>query len=487
MQTRIKQLTGALLALVLALSLLPALSHAAAARPNDVAADRWSASYILAALDDATMTLAADGGFEPERAVTGVEAAAAVRTLTGTEPAGPSGEEPITRGQLAAMLYAYVESVGEGFRDHWMFRLDYADTDRIGEGQYAPLCWMTQRGVMNGLPDGTIASDAPLTREQLAAVLCRFREVMYLHFAACHVDYSDANNWAYCESGETDKTADVFFVCPTVVGGKPGAYQMALANESARASFLGATNMEKGIYDGSARFFAPYYRQIGLAAYTLEPEETQRYLRFAYEDVMGAFAYYLEHYNNGRPIILAGFSQGAELCIDLVRDFFDSVEMQKQLVACYAIGWRVTEEQTREYPQLRMAQGEDDLGVIVAFNSEAEGVDDSLMIPKGTKTLAINPLNWKTDGTPADRSLNLGACFTDYSGAITQEIPALTGAYLDGVRGALKVTDVTPEDYPPVLDLFAPGVYHLYDYQFFYRNLQKNVAVRLAAYLASND
>ena len=73
--------------------------------------------------------------------------------------------------------------------------------------------------------------------------------------------------------------------------------------------------------------------------------------------------------------------------------------------------------------------------MIVAFNSEAEEITDSLMIPgRGTKTLAINPLNWKTDGTAADKSLNLGACFTNYSGEIEEEIPALTGAYIDDVR-----------------------------------------------------
>ena len=31
------------------------------------------------------------------------------------------------------------------------------------------------------------------------------------------------------------------------------------------------------------------------------------------------------------------------------------------------------------------------------------------------------------------------------------------------------------------------GVYHLYDYQFFYRNLQENVEVRLNAYLEKQE
>ena len=210
--------------------------------------------------------------------------------------------------------------------------------------------------------------------------------------------------------------------------------------------------------------------------------ERKQYLSFAYKDVKAAFEYYMNNYNNGRPIVLAGFSQGADMCIRLVKDCFADEERQKQRVACYAIGWRVTEDEVKTCPQLKFAEGESDTGAVVAFNSEAESVNGSLLIPSGTKTLAINPLNWKTDGTPADKSLNEGACFTNYNGEIKSEIPALTGAYIDEKRGALKVTDVNPEDYPSSLDIFEDGVYHLYDYQFFYRNLQKNVQTRINAF-----
>ena len=103
------------------------------------------------------------------------------------------------------------------------------------------------------------------------------------------------------------------------------------------------------------------------------------------------------------------------------------------------------------------------------------------MVPSGTKTLGINPLNWKTDSTPADKSLNKGACFTKYSGEIKKELPNLTGAFLDENRGTLIVTDINPSDYSN--SLFPDGVYHLYDYQFFYKNLQENVAVRLENFL----
>lgn len=294
--------------------------------------------------------------------------------------------------------------------------------------------------------------------------------------------YSLSENWAYLETDTTDKAADVFFICPTVYGGDAENFNMSLDDAKTKESFLGATNMEKGIYGGECRFFAPYYRQAALNVYEMAEEERTQYLALAYEDIKQAFEYYMAHYNDGRPIVIAGFSQGADLGIRLVKDYFADESKSKLLVACYAIGWRITEEETEQYKHLKFAQGEKDTGVIVAFNSEAESVSDSLMIPEGTKTLAINPLNWKTDGTPADKSLNKGACFTDYSGNITNEIPQLTGAYIDETRGALKVTDVSSEEYPSGLALFESGVYHLYDYQFFYRNLQENVSVRIASF-----
>ena len=299
--------------------------------------------------------------------------------------------------------------------------------------------------------------------------------------------YAQAENWAFLETDTSEKTADVFFICPTVYGGDSDTFNMALDDDKTKESFVGATNMEKGIYDGESRFFAPYYRQAGLNAYELDSADREQYLRIAYEDVKLAFEYYLEHYNSGRPIVLAGFSQGADLSIRLLKDCFADEKVNKLLVACYAIGWSITEAELAEYPHLQVAQGETDVGVIVAFNSEADYVTDSLMIPEGTKTFAINPLNWKTDSTPADKSLNKGACFTSYSGKIKNEIPELTGAYIDPVRGALKVTDVTAEEYPPKLAIFEDGIYHLYDYQFFYRNLQENVSVRIAEYLQSQN
>jgi len=298
------------------------------------------------------------------------------------------------------------------------------------------------------------------------------------------LDYSKEENWAYCETGKAETSADVFFLSPSAFGGKEGSYMLELTNEKGRNNFIGSISMEKGIYDGNARFFAPFYRQTGYNVARLPEAEAEPMKQKAFADVKDAFLYYMNHLNEGRPFILAGFSQGAEMAIRLMKACFDDEALQKKLIACYAVGWHLTEEETQTFPQLKAARGEKDLGVIVSFDAEAEEVESSVCIPAGMKTLAINPLNWKTGSEKAGKEMNLGACFTDYSGEILEEVPALTGAYLDERRGALKVTDIDPAAYAPTIPILGQGEYHLYDYQFFYRNLEKNVQDRIEAYLA---
>ena len=295
-------------------------------------------------------------------------------------------------------------------------------------------------------------------------------------------DYADAGSWAYWRVGE-NKPADLFIVCPTVDLGTGGNKNMSLTDNEAKKNFYGALNMERGIYEQHCRMYAPYYRQATLADYTLPRQDAAAYFDLAYSDVRAAFLYYMHHENNGRPFVLSGFSQGAEMCLRLLKEFGNTDFVKNNMVACYAIGWRFTPQEEKQYPYIRPAQSADDLGTVIMFNSEAPEVTSSLMVPHGEKSFCINPLNWRTDGTMADKALNSGACFTDYSGSIKREVPQLTGCCIDTERGVLKVTDIDKKQYPPVLSIFTDGIYHLYDYQFFYRNLQQNVNLRIKTFM----
>ena len=300
--------------------------------------------------------------------------------------------------------------------------------------------------------------------------------------AEAKTNYREAENWAMKPTNLT-KPVDVFFLCPIVYRGKKGSYNMSLKDEEAKKKFVGATNMEKGIYEKMGDVYVPYYQQISLAAYSLPEQKRMKYSQKAYDDVKAAFKVYLTEYNKNRPIILAGFSQGSEMAIKLLGEM--NPQVAKRVIATYAIGWRLTREDVKN-PNIKAATGEKDTNVVVAFTTESPTVHQSLIVPTKGFTFSINPLNWRTDTQFADKWHNKGAVFTDYSGNIKKEIPYLTGAYLSKRRGTLKVTDIDEKDYPPMLSIFPQGNYHLYDYQFFYRNLQENVYTRTAEFMKTS-
>jgi|GEM_PF-3508785 len=278
------------------------------------------------------------------------------------------------------------------------------------------------------------------------------------------------------------KKADVFFITPTVA--TKGEYA-DITNAKLRKNFAGAARMELGIYDDVCNVYAPYYAQISLPLYLESEDKKEAGLQKAYTDIEEAFTYFWENRENKEnPVVLAGFSQGADMAVRLLKNVFTEKEYQEKLVAVYAIGWGVTDEELAQYPQLKMAQYADDTGVIVSFEVEDASVADAgtIVLPKGMTTNSINPLSWSTEkNVKAGKELNLGACFTDYYGNINKEINQMTGAYISD-RGVLVPTDISPADYPSTLKAYFPeGAYHLYDYQFFYRNLEENVAVRVNA------
>ena len=294
------------------------------------------------------------------------------------------------------------------------------------------------------------------------------------------VDYTQKENWAYDGIGE-DKAVDLFLLCPTV--DRRDEYQMSLDDAWSKERFLGSLNMQKGLYEEETKMYAPYYRQASLKVYSLSADKREPYLEYAYRDVSSAFSYYLAHENQGRPFILAGFSQGADMCIRLLKEYFDDPKVSSLLVACYAPGWPCSRETAENYPQIKPAESADDTGTLISFDCEAPDVRETLINPSGQKACCINPLNWCTDGTPAPKSENPGACFTSRSGKILKEEPYLCGCYIDQERGVLKVTDIDPKEYKPLMAGLPQGAYHVYDYKFFYRSLQQNVRNRIAKYL----
>ena len=284
-----------------------------------------------------------------------------------------------------------------------------------------------------------------------------------------------------------DKPVDVFLIGATADWGSDGTFQTSTWGKDDRYFQKSLMNMQIGLYDSVGNIYAPYYRQACLSVYYLPDPDRGPYLYKAYQDVEKAFDWYLRRSDPDRPLILAGFSQGADLGLRLLEARFDDPVLQKRLVAASLIGWRVTYEDLRDFPHLKMAEGPTDTGVIVSYNSEMPGLEGSIIVPEGGYTYGINPLNWTTDGTPAPKEMNPGTVTLHMDGRADNDQPGLLGCYQDPYRGTMIVSDVSPKDYPPGEPIFAEGCYHNFDLAFYYRSVQRNVKDRVNAYLEASD
>ena len=86
-------------------------------------------------------------------------------------------DDPITREQLAVMLYRMAQKEDLGFTEAWAFRLDYADANEVSDYAYEALCWTTMHGIITGTGDGsTLSPQGQATRAQAAVMLTAFCE-----------------------------------------------------------------------------------------------------------------------------------------------------------------------------------------------------------------------------------------------------------------------------------------------------------------------
>ena len=290
-------------------------------------------------------------------------------------------------------------------------------------------------------------------------------------------NYSKEASWAFLpQAQKPTKPVDVFYVYPTIFGGN-GAEIMDITNADLRSKANVQIRINAGVFTDEANLYAPYYRQASIELLWLSPSEGDKLLSTGYQDIISAFEYYMQHFNKGRPFILAGFSQGSMALLNLMEQKFDNPAWRKQLVAAYLIGYSVTDEDLQKYPWLKMAQGETDTGVIVSYNTQLPGYGYSYVLKKGAK--GINPISWKTDSSVAPAKGHKGAVIFDIvTGEKKEEVPNLSNVWLEKETGALAV-EVDAEKYNASQSVFAPGILHMYDYMFFYNNLKDNVKKRV--------
>ena len=100
--------------------------------------------------------------------------AAETGVVKGISDTGFAPDDPVTRQQLASILYRNAQADGQGFQGTWAFPLGFPDADQVSGYAYEPMCWMTMHGVINGMDDGTLAPKENADRAQIAAMFMRF-------------------------------------------------------------------------------------------------------------------------------------------------------------------------------------------------------------------------------------------------------------------------------------------------------------------------
>ncbi|MBO4648871.1 MAG: DUF3089 domain-containing protein [Lentisphaeria bacterium] len=303
-------------------------------------------------------------------------------------------------------------------------------------------------------------------------------------------DYSRKSCWYKIPN--ITKDVDTFFVYPTeYLGTNQGDPDYAPLDNPEMLE--GVKNVDHkymaSVYEGSTNLFIPYYRQAGFRfeadAWKKTGDIRTALTGIPYDDITAALDYYFENYNNGRPFILAGHSQGSAICTLVLQKYFRKhPEYYKRMVAAYIIGFSVTKDELKANPHLKFATGERDTGVIVSWNTEGpknveKNVPNVATLPNA---VSINPLNWKLDATYAPASKNLGSLVPDEKTGKTRIGDLGADAQVAPGRGVI----VTNAKFEPMemTELFGPQSFHNGDYLFYYNNIKDNVAKRIAAYLS---
>jgi hypothetical protein len=147
-------------------------------------------------------------------------------------------------------------------------------------------------------------------------------------------------------------------------------------------------------------------RQHSIISLVKNSERSQEAFDIAYKDVKAAFEYYLKNYNNGRPIIIAGHSQGSKHAQRLLREFFDGQPLQKQLVEAYIIGFPTYENQ---FQFLNVSESADAFGGYISYSTFGQDTKIATVVPEYTNAVSVNPLNWSTEKVFVSGAENTGS------------------------------------------------------------------------------
>lgn len=293
-------------------------------------------------------------------------------------------------------------------------------------------------------------------------------------------DYNDPTMWITVDGDSTGKGADVFYVVSTweedwsrltVTNGqwsRATSHYANVWNPTHREHMASEIHKAATYMSPGNRFYAPYYRHTTIEAFMTQNDDTvNQRARLAMDDVCKAFDHFIARRDPSRPLIIAGFSQGGLAVVNLLKHMSDAT--YRQLAAAYVLGYKVTPEDMQQTKHIKAAQRENDAGVTICYNT----VKDVRYIQPivGASCMAINPVNWRTDATPA----------TLHTSRFTQLTSPVT-VTLSPEHHVLVVTGYSGSEYPPYKNFINVGDIHSCEPWLYSDCLQANMRVRADAW-----
>lgn len=302
-------------------------------------------------------------------------------------------------------------------------------------------------------------------------------------------DYSILDNWVSLPT--TDHDVDVFYLYPTAwhrVDTINDPNICTIDNAMMRTGAKSAYARQATAFETVGNVYAPLYRQADVGyLWSLPHDEQQQVMAgIPSTDAIAAFDYYIKNFNNGRPFILAGHSQGSNVLLFLLSDYLNQhSELYDRMIAAYVIGYSVTDTYLAKNPLLKFAQGVDDVGVLISFNTQSENAKSNPVVLPGA--LCINPISWTRGTTIADKSEGLGSYLPYGPQHEFIQVPQYADAAVKTFDSGAEVLICTTADEAAIsiiddLSGFPHGVYHSFDYPFYYYNIRENAANRVDMY-----
>ena len=100
--------------------------------------------------------------------------AAAEKIANGYDAEHFGPNDPVTREQLATILYNYAKHKGQGFTGSWMFLLDFVDRASISSWANEAAHWCSMHGIITGKSGKVFDPHGLATRAQVASMMQRF-------------------------------------------------------------------------------------------------------------------------------------------------------------------------------------------------------------------------------------------------------------------------------------------------------------------------